>query len=327
MSDFRSKMESAAVTHKDDVLGVRMCGKWQGKEYRHILPRELWDLNLWEPIRASARIHFLEQGISWHEQRHNLLSSQIQCVNVFYPLRDAQELLGSFLVNYVPRLMRVGRMHFEYIGDKNYLKEPGGRGSMRTSADVAVEWFDAANSRNLLLLEYKFTEREFGRCGGATSRGNRDKSRCRRASEIISAPGKMCYLVEPKGRPYWDIALAPDGPLNAGVLASESHCPFRYDFYQLMRNQFLAHQIESDPGSGFDSVTFGVVYHRDNEHLLRMGHPFGGERNPLTAWRSLLREPKRFIWFTVQELLEAVDAKLPSRLAHWRAFLRARYEL
>jgi len=327
MSDFRSKMESAAVRHKETDLGVQMCGAWRGTEHRHILPRELWDLNLWEPIRAAARIHFLEQRISWHEQRHNLLSSQIQCVNVFYPLRDHQSLLAAFLVDRLRQLARVGEMYFEYIGDENYLNEPGGKGSMRTSADVAIEWYDALNSRNLLLLEYKFTERGFGPCGGATSRGNKDKSRCRRASELMEAPGSMCYLVEPKGRPYWDIALAPDGPLNAGVLASESHCPFRYDFYQLMRNQLLAHQIESDPNSGFDSATFGVVYHADNEELLRMGHPFGGERNPLTAWTRLLQEQKRFISFTVQELLAAVDAKLPSHLEEWRAFLRARYEL
>lgn len=327
MSEFRSKMESAALHHKEADLGVRMCGEWQGTEYRHILPPELWDLNLWEPIRADARIHFLEEGISWHDQRHNLLSSQVQCVNVFFPLRDAQEPLRRFLVNYLPGLGQVGRMHFECIGDKNYLNEPGGRGSMRTSADVAIEWFDSGNSRNLLLLEYKFTEREFGRCGGATSRGNKDRSRCLRASEIMEAPSSMCYLVEPKGRPYWDIALATDGPLNAGVLATESYCPFRYDFYQLMRNQFLAHKIEADASSGFDSVTFGVVYHKDNEELLRMGHPFAAERNPLTAWAGLLREHKRFIWLTVQELLAAVEAKLSPHLEEWRAYLRARYGL
>ena len=327
MSDLRSRMETLAVHHKEVDLGVRMCGKWQGTEYRHILPPELWDLNLWEPIRASARTHFLEEGINWHQQRHNLLSSQVQCVNVLFPLRDEKALLAALLVDRVSQLARVGSVCFEYTGDKNYLNEPGGRGRMRTSADVAVEWFDAENSKNLLLLEYKFTEREFGRCGGATSRGNKDRSRCRRLGEIIEAPRTMCYLVEPKGRPYWDIALAPDGPVRGDLLAQESHCPFRYDFYQLMRNQFLAHQIESDPDSGFDSATFGVVYHDENDNLLRMGHAFDGERNPLSAWTRLLREQKKFITFTVQELLAAVDADLPPQLEEWRAFLGSRYEL
>jgi hypothetical protein len=327
MSDFRSRMEILAVRHKDGDLGVRQCGKWQGTEYPQILPLELWDLNLWAAIRAEARIHFLKEGIAWHAQRHNLLSSQIQCVNLFYPLRDQPTLLAGFLADSLPQLARVGSIHFEYAGDKDYLNERGGRGRMRTSADVSIEWFDAANSRNLLMLEYKFTEREFGRCGGATSRGNKDRSRCLRANEIIKAPGRMCYLVDPKNRPYWDIALAPDGPLKGDLLARESYCPFRYDLYQLMRNQLLAHRIESDPDSGFESATFGVVYHKDNEELLRMGHPFGGKGNPLTAWISLLRQPKRFIWFTVQDLFAAVDANLPPQLVEWRKYLRARYEL
>ena len=66
MSDFRSRMETMAIRYKDEVLGVRKRGKWRGSEYRHILPIELWDLNLWEQIRARARIHFLEEEIAWH---------------------------------------------------------------------------------------------------------------------------------------------------------------------------------------------------------------------------------------------------------------------
>ncbi len=327
MPNFRSRVETRAVRYKEDVLVVRKRGRWRGREHRHILPVELWDLNLWEQIRATARIHFLEEDIAWHDQRHNLLSSQILCVNIFFPLRYEQTLLARFLAGRIPQLTRVGKMHFEYIGDKNYLKEPGGRGRMRTSADVALEWFDASNSRGLLLLEFKFTEPEFGRCGGATSKGNRDRSRCRQASKIVQAPEKMCYLVKPKRRPYWEIALGPDSPLRINLLAEESYCPFRYDFYQLMRNQFLAHRIESDPHSGYERALFGVVYHAENDHLLRMGRPFGGERNPMKAWAGLLREPDRFISFTIQDLLAWMDTRLPSHLEEWRGFLSEKYGL
>ena len=327
MSDFRSPIETTAIRYKEELLGVRKCGKWRGKEYRHILPIQLWDLNLWEQVRAPARIHFFEEDIAWHHQRHNLLSSQILCVNIFFPLRNEQELLAGFLADRIPQLGRVGRTYFEYIGDRNYLNEPGGRGRMRTSADIALEWYDPSNSRGLLLLEFKFTEREFGRCGGATSRGNVDRSRCRQASKIVQAPEKMCYLVDPKERPYWGIALSPDTPLRVDLLASEPYCPFRYDFYQLMRNQFLGHRIESDPDSGFQRALFGVAYHAQNDQLLRMGRPFGGERNPLKAWAGLLREPDRFITFTIQDLLSWMDQRLPSHLEEWRGFLNARYGL
>ncbi len=327
MSDFRSRMETAAIRYKEEVLGLRKPGNWRGGKYRHILPIEVWDLNLWEQIRDAARIHFVEEEIAWHDQRHNLLSSQILCVNIFFPLRNEQTLLAGFLASRVPQLDRVGKMYFEYIGDRNYLNEPGGRGQMRTSADVALEWFDVSNSRGLLLLEFKFTEREFGRCGGATSKGNVDRSRCRQPSKVVQAPKKMCYLVDPKQRPYWKIALGPDSPLRIDLLAKEPYCPFRYDFYQLMRNQFLAHLIESDPHSGFQCASFGAVYHAENDQLLRMGRPFDRERNPLRAWAALLREPDRFITFTVQDLLTWMYPRLPSHLDEWRSFLSKKYGL
>jgi len=248
-------------------------------------------------------------------------------VNVFFPLRDEQRLLTGFFRDRIPQIARLGTMHFEYIGKKDYLNEGGGRGRMRTSADVALEWFDASNSPGLLLLEFKFTETEFGRCGGATSRGNADRSRCHRPIEIVEDPNGMCYLAKPKRRPYWEIALSPDSPLRVDLLASEPYCPFRYDFYQLMRNQFLGHRIESDPDSGFQRALFGVAYHAQNDQLLRMGRPFGGERNPLKAWAGLLREPDRLITFTIQDLLSWMDQRLPSHLEEWRGFLNARYGL
>jgi len=115
--------------------------------------------------------------------------------------------------------------------------------------------------------------------------------------------------------------------LRTDLLAKEPYCPFRYDFYQLMRNQLLARLIESDPRSGFQRAFFGAMYHGENEELLRMGRPFGGERNPLKAWAGLLREPDRFSTFTIQDLLAWMDQRLPSHLEEWRGFLNARYGL
>jgi hypothetical protein len=94
-----------------------------------------------------------------------------------------------------------------------------------------------------------------------------------------------------------------------------------------MRNQLLAHRIERDQQSEFARALFGVVYHRDNDRLLRMGHPHGGERNPLTAWASMLKQPESFVTFTIQDLLNWIDAELPGRLHDWRNFLRIKYGL
>jgi hypothetical protein len=329
MNNLIRRMRKTVADYKENVLGVSEQGVFRGKPYRHILPRDKQPLNLWEDIREDAIAYFGAERIAWHKDSHNLLNSQALCVNLFFPLREELALLTGFFSNRISGLAQVNKMHFEYIGPEgtDYLHEGGSRGQNRTSADVALEWDSEDGTRGLLLLEFKFTEGEFGRCGGAASKGNTDQSRCLRSEKIIRAPSVMCYLVQSKKRPYWDIILDSDGPLWTENLTLEQHCPFRYDFYQLMRNQLLAHQIERDQQSGFARALFGVVYHRGNDRLLRMGHPYGGERNPLTAWASMLKQPESFVTFTIQDLLNWIDAELPGRLHDWRNFLRIKYGL
>ncbi|MCK4723669.1 MAG: hypothetical protein KAT75_10210, partial [Dehalococcoidia bacterium] len=65
--------------------------------------------------------------------------------------------------------------------------------------------------------------------------------------------------------------------------------------------------------------------HADSDKLLRMSHPFGGERDPLRAWPNLLKNPETFHAFTVQDFLDAIDKSLPEELVGWRAYLKQRY--
>ena len=329
MSDFIYRMRKTVTDYKENVLGVSEQGTFRAKPYPHILPKDKQPFNLWEGIREDAIAYFDAESIAWHKDSHNLLSSQALCINLFFPLRKELELLTGFFGSRISGLAQVKRMHFEYIGPEgtDYLHEGGGRGQNRTSADVALEWDGEDDTRRLLLLEFKFTESEFGRCGGAASKGNTDRSRCLRPEDIIRTPSAMCYLMQSKKRPYWDIILDSNGPLQTERLTLERHCPFRYDFYQLMRNQLLAHQIERDQQSGFARASFGVVYHLDNDRLLRMGHPHGGERNPLIAWAGMLKQPESFFTLTIQDLLNWIDANLPERLHDWRNFLKIKYKL
>jgi len=175
----------------------------------------------------------------------------------------------------------------------------------------------------MLLLEFKFTEPDFGQC---SKQGNPDPSRCLSLGKDVYSYKTKCYRTE-VGRSYWDLILSDDGPFRQEPLTKESYCPFRYDFYQLMRNQLLAHCIQSDSPPIFNRVEFGVIYHADNEALVAMARPFGGERNPLKAWANLLKNQKTFHAFTVQEFLNAIGPNLHSELVNWRTYLKQRYDL
>lgn len=318
------------IQYKIETLKVPEQGTHRGHRYPHLLPQHSWVLNLWEGICYKAISHFAQSQISWHDQKHNLLSSQILCVNLFLPLREHPDILSLWLSSYLDDVREVTGLDFEYIGPydpqdpsgfRNYLNEPGSRGQNRTSADVAITWRDNKESTNLLLLEFKFTESNFGEC---SKRGNPDRKRCLSSKEIVSSPQTQCYRAE-IGRRYWDTILASDSPFRQDLLSVEPVCPFRYDFYQLMRNQVLAHCIERDSEVNYDKVEFGVMYYAGNDKLIEMRRSFDGEKDPIKAWQRLLREPSNFHSFTVQQFLNIIESKLPAGLVNWRRYLKEKY--
>ena len=333
MADFRKQMRDWMCQYKTDTLRVSEQGTWRGRRYPHLLPQHSWVLNLWEGLCFKAVKHFAQSRISWHDQKHNLLSSQILCVNIFFPLREHPDILRLWLSSHLADVQVVTDLDFEYVGPedpqdpsgyRNYLNELGGsRGQNRTSADVAITWRDNKGGTNLLLLEFKFTEPNFGEC---SRQGNPDRGRCLSSKEIVRSPQTQCYRAE-VGRRYWDIILASGSPFRQDLLTAEAFCPFRYDFYQLMRNQVLAHCVQRDPEVNYDKVEFGVMYHADNEKLVDMRKSYDREKDPLKAWRKLLREPGTFHSFTIQQLLDTIETKLPIDLLDWRRYLKEKYLL
>lgn len=332
MTDLRNKMRDWMVQYKMDTLKVSEQGTYRGHRHPHLLPQNSWVLNLWEGACYKAVRHFAQSQISWHDQKHNLLSSQILCVNLFFPLREHPDILRLWLSSHLADVREITDLDFEYVGPddpqdpsgyRNYFNEPGNRGQNRTSADVAITWRDNKGSANLLLLEFKFTEPNFGEC---SKQGNPDQKRCLSSREVVTSPRTQCYRAE-VGRVYWDIILASDSPFRQDLLTVEAICPFRYDFYQLMRNQLLAHCIQRDPELNYDKVEFGVMYHADNDKLVDMRRSFDGEKDPIRAWQRLLREPSTFHSFTVQQFLGTIEPKLPVDLVNWRRYLKEKYLL
>lgn len=322
MQDFFERMKEHQIKYKAEVLGIAEMGaSKRGNLYAHLLPKGSWDYNLWEGIRNEARSYFGAKGIAWHDQNYNLLSSQALCINVFFLFRRHLDILGKFISQYFTDLEKVIDLDFEYIGPKNYFKERGGRGQNRTSSDVAVLWLDKEKRGRMLLLEFKFTETGFGECG---QKNNPLPKRCLNSSKVISSPQRECYRAE-VGRTYWSRILSSDSPFRKELLTAESFCPFRYDFYQLMRNQLLAHCIQSDPSSCLARVDFGVFYHSENQALVEMPHPFSGERNPLKAWPKVLKNPDTFHTFTMQDFLKTIEPYLSDTLLGWRSYLKQRY--
>ena len=318
---FRERMEDKQSVFKTEVLGIKQMGLWKGTAYPHVLPEDAWSVNLWREISYDAIRYFAQSDINWHAQKHSMLSSQIMYVNILFPLKEHLNIIHRWLQSCQFDVAEVVDLIFEYTSPKNYLNEKDDHGHPIPSANIAVRWTDLARRNNLLLLDFKFAEPDLGVC---IQENNPDPKRCFLSKKIVSSHKGQCYKSQ-LGRKYWDLALSAGSPLWKDSLTAERHCPFRYDFFRLMRGQLTAHCIQTDKKSGFDRVEFGVMYHAGNEEMLRMSHPFSGEFNPIKAWPNLLHKPETFCAFTTQDFLKAIEQLLPFELTKWREYLNQRY--
>jgi hypothetical protein len=285
---------------------------FEGALYR--LPPDTWSLNLAPGLRETADLLFAgEPPIQWHRHAGHGLSSQACCVNFLLPFAEQPELLRRWVEHVtrdrVKQMLpiepnRSGRswfVTFEWIGETDYLNEEKGklrrkRGANATAADAAVLFRDGEDRTQLLLIEWKYTER-YGQPldeGGNATRRER----------------------------YQDIFRQPNGPIreNADVSLED----FFYEpFYQLLRQQMLAwHTQHKDHG-----INRARVLHlspRGNRALHAVTSPNlatnGGDA--FEVFHSLLADRTDFIPMWIEDAFAPL-ADWPE--ADWYAGLRQRY--
>ncbi|MCL2541251.1 MAG: hypothetical protein FWE71_02190 [Nocardioidaceae bacterium] len=258
--------------------------------YPVCLPLEYAAHNLLPEVRDGALALFAELDISWHDSvaggpSNHLRDSQVQCVNALFAMvSDPDRLKRAFgRVVDIAEVFQIedGRyLTFEYIGPTDYFgegvrhgKEVGRRrGTNCTSVDAAFLFRSSTGVTELALVEWKFTE-------SYLTAQDRDP-----ASDAVRI-----------GR-YAEDLSAPDGPVRADVLPIE--LLLDEPFYQLMRQQLLAHRLEQAHAHGADVVRVLHVLSPDNtgyqDSLARPEHRAIGATVD-EAWSKLLRAADRFV--------------------------------
>ncbi len=212
------------------------AGFYKGLTRPFCLPLDRADENLYPGIRSSIKTYFEKHEIKWHDgQNHNpsnhLCDSQVCCANFLFPFADQPDALVSLLRPIFPELKRMLPIEdgqyvgFEWIGKKNYLGEKISRNRKRTrganftSADAAVLFELQDGRRQACLIEWKYTEAYY------------------RTWLKYAASGTD------KTKIYEHLYDAEDCPLNRTLIPYIDSL-FYEPFYQLMRQQFLAHEME-----------------------------------------------------------------------------------
>lgn len=155
---------------------ARKPGLYRGKLYQFCLPLNNADQNLFSPIREDAIKHFKKNKIYWHNSAYpnmpsnHLCSSQVFCINFLFPFINNPDSLKELLSPAIPNIENILKVEkdsyisFEWIGKHNYLKEMNPicskrkRGIGTTSIDAAILFEDTSKKKNLLLIEWKYTE-------------------------------------------------------------------------------------------------------------------------------------------------------------------------
>ncbi|WP_348625901.1 hypothetical protein [Mesorhizobium sp. LNHC232B00] len=285
--------------------------------------------NLAPAIADKAERYFRRDGpnaITWHQHSNHMLSSQSCCLNFLMPLAEDPTRLSA-MVGYAldidpPEMLEVERgpdgepwyIGFEWVGTRDYLNEVRGKGNLQrgancTSADAFMR-FKTPSGIEGLLVEWKYTESY----GAPLRDGSRIKG-----GDAAPSGGHVTRRAR-----YKDLMFAPNGPLRTDPNLSIDD--FFYEpFYQLLRQQMLAHQMEKNGDA--DIVRVLHISPSGNRKLHAVTSPKFAKLGAIDAFeffRSLLAKPDRFVSCTTEVLFGNLLAEAPAG-DKWAAYIKERY--
>lgn len=298
---------------------ARAEGDYKGKTRPFCVPVEFAEQNLFPEIRESALTHFAQHSINWHDGKNgkpgnHLCDSQVCCVNFLFPFADKPEAVAKVFVSIFPELEKMlpvesGKyVSFEWIGKENYLGErihgngQRSRGANFTSADSIVMFERKDGKRQVVLIEWKYTE-SYGGTSLKISKNGTDRTTIYR------------HLFE-----------SADCPINKDKLPGFDSL-FYEPFYQLMRQQFLASKMEKAHEMGADIVSLLHIAPMRNADFRRVTSPELvklGE-SATSIWKKLVKTEGRFISVSTEQLFGNLSAAKFPEMKSWLEYIHMRY--
>jgi len=305
--------------------------------YPHILPAGHEGLAFYEPLADAIMSYLTEKDIALHSEVLNLKSSQAACLNFLFPLRQDLHLARAALRPFLPGLREVTGIEFEFTGPweaTEWLGEPtrGKRGQNRTSIDAAIFWTGRSKRRCISLVEWKYTEPSFGKCGAFHSASKDAKASSCQALDVArdEHPARFCLLTrggDRRSRRYWEHMEVAGISLSA--FAGVQGCPFQGPFYQLMR-QFLLAAYLRETGTVDEVEVASIGFARNtkmDEVPQQLGSLTEGKGDGLiNAWNAVLQGVPPLRHWTVERLMAPVN-RVEGIDIGWRNYLRERYDV
>jgi len=301
-------------------LKPRADGVYKGKPRSFCLPLDCAEENLFSDIRRTAPAYFATHSIKWHDGQsgkpsNHLCDSQVCCVNFLFPFADKPTALAKVLRPIFSDLHEMLPVEneqfvaFEWIGQKNYLNErmprhgKRTRGANFTSADAAVLFKRDDNKRQMVLIEWKYTE------------------------SYSSVSLKVAASATDRTKIYRPLYDRDDCPLKKSLLPTFDAL-FYEPFYQLMRQQLLAYEMEKAHELGADVVSVLHIAPQRNTDFHRITSPELknlGE-TATDVWAKLVRLEDRFISVSTERLFGNFSAEEIPDMQAWTEYIAQRYD-
>jgi hypothetical protein len=299
---------------------AKVPGLYKGKLRPFCLPQIYSEENLFQGIRKSAKDYFSQFEIKWHdaiknEPSNHMCDSQVCCVNFLYPFMDERGALKDLLKPIFPDISRVlnmgsedGYITFEWVGLENYLGEKirgnrkRTRGANFTSADAAVRFERQDGSIQIVLIEWKYTEAYF------------------------STPLMKAKSGTDRTKIYEHLYLKDDCPLDKTLIDDFSSL-FYEPFYQLMRQQLLAHEMELARELGASKVSVLHLAPGINKDFKRVTSP-GLKQigdSAVDVWKKIVIDDGLFISQNIEDLFGALPLERYPSLQPWWNYITERY--
>ena len=299
---------------------ARADGIYMRKPRPFCLPLECAQENLFRDVRSPVIEYFDSEEIKWHDggrrrPSNHLCDSHVCCVNFLFPFADKPDALMELLRPVFPTMSELLPMEkqphlvsHEWIGLENYLGEKvprhgkRTRGALFTSADAAVMFEHEDGARQIALIEWKYTE--------AYSASDLKFSKSGTDRRAI-----YTHLYEPD-----------DFPLDKDLLLSFDAL-FYEPFYQLLRQQLLANEMEKAQELGAEVVSVLHIAPSHNVDFPRVTSPPLRDLGDsvITVWKRLVTEPDRFNSISTERLFGQFPIKRFPELAGWWNYVTARY--
>ena len=320
-AEFKQTSDYFSLNARDNGECLRSFGSPGGIiRLPYLLPLSSAEENLFEDIRPSLLAYFQEKDIAWHGElpgkrpTNHLRDSQICCINFLAPFADNPLALVELLRPLFPSIHRMLPMEdnhfvaFEWIGQENYLGEMvygrvgRRRGEYVTSADAAVRFEVVGGEIEIALIEWKYTEVNTGE------------------PKLVSDKGTNRVLT------YAPFYASVECPLDK-VLLGRFEDLFCDPFYQLMRLQFLAHEMERAQELGAARVRVLRVVPAANlegdivptSAMNRFGSSVSG------VWGRVVHPPDRFLSVETEKWFGMFPVDRWPDMGDWWRYLTHRY--